>query len=491
VRKLRDNQVYDEPRRLKLNEKIDPETNARVTIREDGVLTVHYVDESKLVMFADGTEIFTRKEDKTTISVIRKEGYIPLRLIYDPVKARAKTVIGLGGTDAMMGIDNIMERSNDGRVTEILMPDRSIVQSYLERQELEGYNNFMTNMVHLVRRDDYSIVKVRQDGEVVLISANERAYLNSIGKQCPNMGKDDYDYFFELFGVAAERRSGVYTARLTESRLWMSDEEGNFFIVYANGDSVEKLSVSFDLDQLVEGIDRKEPDSPRSLPRGDGEHIEEECKFLPPPKTMGHPRLFMIKNDGGVGYEYMNAEQLEYLFRCQHKDTSLVQSNSNEITIDGEKAVSHFFLRKYEVGKMHSLINPAKENPKLPQSVELVNQTVSIPKEPLSEQFTWRCINQYRNMCDSTDALRDFENAITRYAAMRAKQADERNRLKVAEIKTAEHIAAENRILLRIARAKGIDVTKLVGDEYQPLKNIVRDEARQKAMEELDKNFFT
>jgi len=62
------------------------------------------------------------------------------------------------------------------------MPDRSVVQSYLERQELEGYNNFMTNMVHLVKRDDFSVVKVRQDGEVVVISANERAYLNSIGK---------------------------------------------------------------------------------------------------------------------------------------------------------------------------------------------------------------------------------------------------------------------------------------------------------------------
>jgi hypothetical protein len=36
----------------------------------------------------------------------------------------------------------------------------------------------MTNMVHLVRRDDFSIIKVRQDGEIVVISANERAYLN-------------------------------------------------------------------------------------------------------------------------------------------------------------------------------------------------------------------------------------------------------------------------------------------------------------------------
>jgi hypothetical protein len=52
----------------------------------------------------------------------------------------------------------------------------------MERQELEGYNNFMSNMVHIIRRDDFSVIKVRQDGEVVVISANERSYLNDIGK---------------------------------------------------------------------------------------------------------------------------------------------------------------------------------------------------------------------------------------------------------------------------------------------------------------------
>ena len=62
VRKLRDNSVFDEPKRLKQTEKIDPETNAKIYVREDGVLTINYIDESRLVMFADGTEILTRKE---------------------------------------------------------------------------------------------------------------------------------------------------------------------------------------------------------------------------------------------------------------------------------------------------------------------------------------------------------------------------------------------------------------------------------------------
>lgn len=150
--------------------------------------------------------------------MITKEGFAPVRIVFDPVKARARTVIGLGGADSMMGIENIMERTNNGKVSEVLLPDRTIVQSYQERQELEGYNNFMTNMVHLIRRDDYSIIKVRQDGELVIISANERAYLNQIGKQ-KSFGKDDYDHFFELFGVAQERRSGVYTANIDQGRI--------------------------------------------------------------------------------------------------------------------------------------------------------------------------------------------------------------------------------------------------------------------------------
>ena len=55
VRKFKDNLVYDEPRRYKIQEKIDPETNAVIQIREDGVLTIRYVDESRLVMMPDGT----------------------------------------------------------------------------------------------------------------------------------------------------------------------------------------------------------------------------------------------------------------------------------------------------------------------------------------------------------------------------------------------------------------------------------------------------
>jgi len=47
----------------------------------------------------------------------------------------------------------------------------------------------------------------------VVITSNQREWLNKVGKQ-RTFGKDDYDHFFELFGIPSERRSGVYTANL-------------------------------------------------------------------------------------------------------------------------------------------------------------------------------------------------------------------------------------------------------------------------------------
>jgi hypothetical protein len=50
---------------------------------------------------------------------------------------------------------------------------------------------------------------------------------------------------------------------------------------------------------MVEGIQNKEPSSPR-IPNG--EYIENECKFLPPPKTVAHPRLFVVNVEGAMEF---------------------------------------------------------------------------------------------------------------------------------------------------------------------------------------------
>jgi hypothetical protein len=166
-RNLRQKSVKDNPTRLKIQEKTDPETSAVAQIREDGLLKITYIDRKTLLVFPDHTEILITKSgpeeegSAVTTTLYKKEGYAPVRITNDPVKARAGTVIGLGGTDSLMGKDNIMERSHGGLITDTLLPDRSVVQTYLEKQELPGYNKFSTSLIHMVRRDDFSVIKVR------------------------------------------------------------------------------------------------------------------------------------------------------------------------------------------------------------------------------------------------------------------------------------------------------------------------------------------
>ena len=164
--------------RLAIHEKTDPETNAIVQIREDGMLKILYPDRRTLLVMPDHSEILITKSgpleegSAVTTTFFKKEGYAPVKVTSDPVKARAATIIGLGGTDALMGKDNIMERSFGGLISETYLPDRSMVQTYLEKQELPGYNKFSTSLIHLLTRDDFSKIKVRQDGEVVVITAS-------------------------------------------------------------------------------------------------------------------------------------------------------------------------------------------------------------------------------------------------------------------------------------------------------------------------------
>lgn len=116
-------------------------------MREDGFLKVSYIDRSEMLIFPDHSRILitrSEKDDDSAINtaVFSQEGYAPVRIINNPVKARASTIIGAGGTDALMGKESIMERSHGGVVSELLLPDKTTVQTYLEKQELRGINRF-------------------------------------------------------------------------------------------------------------------------------------------------------------------------------------------------------------------------------------------------------------------------------------------------------------------------------------------------------------
>lgn len=94
-RNLRTQLITDHVEHLSSQQKIDPETGALITIREDNFLKIDYVDGSYLIIFEDESRIHVEKkpsenEDTRVVNTyFEKEGYAPVKILFDPVKARA------------------------------------------------------------------------------------------------------------------------------------------------------------------------------------------------------------------------------------------------------------------------------------------------------------------------------------------------------------------------------------------------------------------
>ena len=92
---------------------------------------------------------------------------------------------------------------------------------------------------------------------------------------------------------------------------------------------------------MIEGIENKEPRSPKIK---DGEYIEEECKFLPPPKDILPPRLFLIRPEMNMAFEFLNFAQLEYFFRTNENSQFKTRK---PVILNNEEAISHAFSQKH------------------------------------------------------------------------------------------------------------------------------------------------
>jgi len=60
IRKTKGRIILDEVTKMKIETKVDPETNAVLEIREDKVLCVKYIDQSQLIIFPDGTNVLKK-----------------------------------------------------------------------------------------------------------------------------------------------------------------------------------------------------------------------------------------------------------------------------------------------------------------------------------------------------------------------------------------------------------------------------------------------
>ena len=386
AKRIQDNVIYGLPA-LKVSEYTDPESLAVVKVREDLLMKIRYQDQSTAVHFPDGTCIHTSSDGN--IVHITAEGFASLRFHKDKLKARQKTVIGLGSTDSTLGADDVMLRSHDGFVVEALFPDGSKLKTFNQVQELEGVDEYLSAQVSLLHSFSGGVLKVTSEGEVVLVTPPTRLRLDS---------EDPNAHFYELFTVSEERSSGVYSADCRTGKVWTKDNEGNYFEVNAAGKGKENLAVSLSMEE-------EEINSPEV---SEGEYLDEECKFLPPPDTICPPRLFVIKNE--QIFEFMSFGQLEYYFHFNQK---------------------YHFEEELSFGKVHTFVKPLTEpspefslHYKIPNSAAPMLQTKLAEKTPKPSAYVLRKLTQYPDLTQDKKQtfLQDLENYLNWTKDFQAKQ---------------------------------------------------------------------
>ena len=84
-------------------------------------------------------------------------------------------------TEALMSSDNLMTRSYDGRLSKIVLPNNTLVYTYKEKKAKEEFNIYSYNTVTLISRNDGTIIRINQDGDIVIVTSNERKRLNDLG----------------------------------------------------------------------------------------------------------------------------------------------------------------------------------------------------------------------------------------------------------------------------------------------------------------------
>jgi hypothetical protein len=412
---------------IKITSLIDAETLAKVTIREDLAMTLKFQDNSFAVFHADGTRIYT-SSDKNTI-FIESPGYSPVRLVKDPIKARQNTVIGLGSSDSGLGAEDIMLRSNDGILIETILPNHTKIQSFVQKQELEAYNQFAVNRINLVIRKDGTVLKTAQDGEIVFITTEAREALAKNSE--PNA------YFYDIFTLPEERNSGVYTVRVDTGRLWTKDNEGNYFEVTTEGKAIEKLSVSLN-------IEDEHPESPSI---SEGEYIDPECKFLPPPNTIISPRLFIIKDN--IATELLEESQLLYHFN--NTKGQYVKENTPEF-------VSHTWIT--DTNPNHDFHFPESPfiNYSLPKLVSPMLQTLVLSDTPKPCAYIYRTIKEF----DIIDPeKRDkIQINLDKYYNWKANKATEKENQIIIDPRNENEKGKYDSFLQRLSKMRGEDENK-------------------------------
>ena len=373
------------------SEHYDPESLSRTIVREDNVKTIKYPDGAKIVLHNDGTKIYTSAVVKEIYNyTIENDNFATVEIYYDEVKKRTQTTIAAGSTEALIGSDNLMNRTFDGRLSKIILPDKTLVYVFKEKQSTELFETYTYNTIIFIYKNDGDVIRISQSGDISIVTSNERKKLNDEGMNKNFEKNEDIDYLFEVNGKPEERKGGIYTCELNNGKIWTKDKETNIFVQLANGDSKCKIEGTTIAEMNEKTIDEIEPHSPRYS--GDN-FIDPETRFSDPPKNFYEPRLFVVDNKNLEAKEYLTEGQIENFKRIMEKNEKNVFYCEKENNIDD--SVIHQWIEKLLPNQeKYKNIQNLENIVKMPNRYIPLSQTIFRFMYPDKEIFVMRKLKQ-------------------------------------------------------------------------------------------------
>ena len=396
ARSVIDDSEVSERESIPISSHFDPESNTKTVVREDNVIVIDYPDTSKYVIHSDDTRIYTSPTVKEiTKYIVEHDDYATVEITYDQVKKRTMTCIASGSTEALMGADNLMTRSYDGRLSKIIFPDGTTVFTYKEKKATEEFETYSFNTVTIVHRIDGTVVRISQDGDIVVITANERKKLNEKGMNKDFENLKDTDYLFELNGKSDERKGGVYTCDMKKGKIWTRDNETNIFELHSNGDAKCKVQGTTIKEMNEKTIDEIVPDSPRYTTY---DYINPETRFSDAPSNFFPPRLFLIDNSDYSATEFLCEEQIDGFKRMMRKQNAKYTTSKS---IVDESTVHMWIKEQKEFNELLKDTQMVSSSIRLPQKYQKISQSQINPLYSQKKVFIVRKIKETPSMDES------------------------------------------------------------------------------------------
>ena len=342
----------------------DSKTFTKTVTREDMVMIIRYSDGTQVTQHRDGTKMHVASDGGTVL--VEKEGYAPVK-----VRRTGKQNNVLTYLDAHKGSQDLLERSYDGLIMEVFLPDGSRLATFNQAEQTSEYGEVKISRVHLLQLHTGACLKLQQDGEVALISSLQAA----------KMSREQI--FTELFGPEDSRSAGVCTASLRTSNLRLIDSEGHRFHISGSGEVEAKLAEPAEEDlQLPDPVDY------------DGKYAV-GC-----PRTEYPARLFVVRNTG---------EGVELLTESQIAQFKLTKAHTGAIYLKdvGEICTTHAWLTPIAVSRLEQGHLP--DSPLLRFAVPEVVHNIHHVQYPASLSLPtsalFRCLLEYPAMTTERRSL--------------------------------------------------------------------------------------